>query len=284
MREELDALKSLQRYFGQVLEAPWDVRTILEQGDPPERPYALVTRNGPLLSSGPRDSLLVTAAVTVHAYPAIAETMKDSEALELELRELLWTAVEYGHPGTPARHRRLPLWDYAGRNARQRFRILRATGGTYALRVRGQAALTAPIAHDADGAAVLAAIEATPDVEPGEVELERRAPGHFDVVHVGGQGAMPQPELEVDGADLLPAGVAGVETRTILEGAAAPVRGPSDFLRVAADPQVNTRRDDDEPRRMMVALDLRCTFRRGQPVPSGQTILQRIGAVGGPEG
>lgn len=187
MRTEPDALLSLQRYFGQVLDEPWNVRTSLDVGPPPERPYVVISRNT-LLSEGPPHSLLVVLPVTVHAYPEVVETMAAAEAAELELRNLLWEAVEYGHPDTDARHRRLPLWNY------------------------------------------------DPDTVPA--------------------------------------------------GQEAPFRAHCDYLRVAADPAINTVREDADPRVMAVMLDLRCTFRRGQRVPSGQTILQRIGASAdsGPEG
>lgn len=187
MRTEPDALLSLQRYFGQVLEEPWNVRTSLDVGPEPERPYVVISRNA-LLSSGAPSSLLVTLPVTVHCYPAVEESMAAAEAAELELRNLLWEAVEYGHPGTDARHRRLPLWNY--------------------------------------------------------------------------------------------------DEETVPAGQEAPFRAHCDYLRVAADPSINTVREDADPRVMTVAVDLRCTFRRGEPVPSGQGIFRgaRASATSGPEG
>jgi hypothetical protein len=181
-RTEPDALLSLQRYFGLVLPDPWDVRTDLEPGLAPERPWALVTRNA-TVTSGPPGSLLVTMAATVHAYLPRAESAAAARDAELAMREVLWQSVEWGVP--PARHRRLPLWDF----------------------------------------------------DP------------------------PAPRRVLDD-----------------DGRPVPFRAHCDFLRVDSDPQINSVPDADDPLLVMVALDLRCTFRRGQPVPSGQMILQRIGA------
>lgn len=189
MRAETDGLLSIQRYFGQVLDA-YDVRTELELGQDPERPFALVTLNTTTHGLAQRQRTLV---VTVHAFPAPADTMKASRAEELALREVLLRAVEFGHPGTPARPGRLPLWDF--------------------------------------------------DPPPG-----------------------PRRLLDVDGNVI-------------------PYRADRGyFLRLDADPQVNTRREEGDPRWLMVALDLRCTLARGHDVPSGQTILQTIRSSGGPEG
>jgi hypothetical protein len=190
MRAETDGLLSLQRYFGMVLPVTYDVRTALEVGQEPERPYALITLNATTLNRVARQRTMV---VTVHVFPAPADTMAASKTDELELRELLLYAVEFGHPGTGARPERLPLWDF--------------------------------------------------DPPPG-----------------------PRRLLDANG---------NVQPFRVSRGY---------FLRVDADPTVSSRREVEDPRWLMVALDLRCTLPRGHDVPSGQTILQSIRSSGGPEG
>lgn len=181
MRTPLDAAKSVQRYFGLVLPPPWDVRRTLEAGMEVERPFALVTRNGPVLSSGPINAVEVSLAFTVHAYPPVPDLRQDADDLGLELSHLLWQAVEGGvGPGRP---RRLPLWDF--------------------------------------------------------------------------------------------------DPATVPAGQAAPFRSTRDFLRVAADPQINVIADTDDPRALTVALDVRCTFRRRGPVPSAQTPVRSINLIFG---
>jgi hypothetical protein len=181
MRTELDADLSMQRYMGLVLPPPWDVRRELEAGMVAERPYALITRNGPTLSSGPIGALLLSLAFTVHLYPAAPETREAARDLDMELRQTLWQAVEGGVG--PARPRRLPLWDF--------------------------------------------------------------------------------------------------DPETVPAGEAAPFRSERDFLRVDTDPSISSVRDGDDPRVLMVALDVRCTFRRRGPVPSGETTLRTIRLVDG---
>ena len=180
MRAETDALLSVQRYFGQVL-ASYDTRLAFEVGQEPERPFALVTLNATTHAHAQRTRTLV---LTVHAHPVLAETMRQSKLDELALRERLLEAVEFGHPGTPGRPGRLPLWDF---NPPAPRRLLDASG---------------------------------------EVIPFRAERGYF--------------------------------------------------LRADAAPSVASRREEADPRFLMVALDLRCTLPRGHDVPSGQTLLLRI--------
>lgn len=176
MRRPLDGHMSLQRYMALLLPAPWDVRRSVEAGSPPERPFAVVSRNGPVLSSGGREVFTVTMPFTVSCYPPSLELRQESDDQALELAEALMASVEVGV--APARHRRLPLWDF--------------------------------------------------------------------------------------------------DAATVPAGEAVPFRSGRDFMRVDADPQVNLIRDPDDPRLVTVALDVRCTFARSQPVPSGQTTLQSV--------
>jgi hypothetical protein len=46
----------------------------------------------------------------------------------------------------------------------------------------------------------------------------------------------------------------------------------------------STVRDEDNPALVMVAVDLRCTFARGRPLPFDQMFLQRISATSGSGG
>jgi hypothetical protein len=71
------------------------------------------------------------------------------------------------------------------------------------------------------------------------------------------------------------------DPETVPAGEAAPFRSERDFLRVDTDPSISSVRDGDDPRVLMVALDVRCTFRRRGPVPSGETTLRTIRLVDG---
>jgi hypothetical protein len=274
VRRELDALRSLQRYVGMALPAPWDVRIALEAGPMPQRPYALVTANAAASSSGRRDVYDLTLPYTVHLYPAPAETRAASIEQELELREVLLNLVEVGiDPGT---HRRLPLWSYLPREAIQRIKVT-AGGGTWRTRQPGATLEDLPgpwtdeIAYNATAGDVQAALEAA-----GLAVAVIRRGSRLHDVHFLTVG-VDEPLLEGDGSLLLASSAsrpAALEVEHVLHGAEAPWRSDRDFMRLDADPQLNTVRDAADPRMMMVALDLRCTFGRSQPIPSDSTLLQ----------
>lgn len=72
------------------------------------------------------------------------------------------------------------------------------------------------------------------------------------------------------------------DAETVPAGQDAPFHRSSDYMRVESF-AMRTHNEDETPREVQIAVDLRCTFVRGLPVPSGQRQLQRIVASGGPE-
>jgi hypothetical protein len=111
MRTTADAIKSVQLYLAQeVFPAPWDVRRVLEN-QRVERPYVLITQNGPDVTSPDVFAPTVTIAITVHAYPVKADTREAADDAALDLRALLWRAFKVGL-GDFAKPNRVPLWDF----------------------------------------------------------------------------------------------------------------------------------------------------------------------------
>lgn len=286
MRREGDALRSLQRFVAGVLAEPWDIRLTVEAGVEPERPFALVEQNGTAVTEGRRNVQDVTVAYTVSIYLPEAPTRQAANDAAMGVREQMWQAVKWGpdlHHPTPDR---IPLFDYEARIAVQRVRVRGATSGTWRLGADGQ--WTAPIAFDAFAPAVRSALGALLDTpasgsDPGmaNVMVVPRGVGVFDVMFVGDLAGLDVAPLELDVGALVEPVSPGVTV--VLNGAPAPWRSPSDFLRVVDFAQT-TIVDPDSPTLVMVAVDLRCTFARTLPLPFDHMKLQRVSATDGSGG
>lgn len=264
MREPRDAILSLQRFFAEVLPEPWEVLRVVD-GPAPERPYAVLEWADDEATTATPGGQEVSLPVTVAMYLPDAPDRKAAEDAALELRREVWQAVKWGQP--PWRRLttdRIPLFDYTGRNARQRVRV-NLVAGAYTLTLDGEE--TGPIAFDATAADLQDELEFLPSLEEGDVVVTRRSAPQQDIEFRGARAAQPVPTLLSSTPEVL--------VRTLLEGAAPPVRGPSDYMRVASFAQ-NTIRDDDDPRRVSVMADIRLTFVVGTPIPLGQTILEGI--------
>lgn len=116
MRTDWDVIKSVQRYAALMLGAPWDIRVTLENATP-ERPYALVTQNGPSMTIGSygEHSLRKQLAATVHLYPAEGRSRAEVEQVAAELEEVLFAGLRAGVLVQPPVVRRggvIPLWDF----------------------------------------------------------------------------------------------------------------------------------------------------------------------------
>jgi hypothetical protein len=73
------------------------------------------------------------------------------------------------------------------------------------------------------------------------------------------------------------------DPETVPAGQAPPYRNYCDYMRVESF-AMRTHNEDATPREVQVVVDLRLTFIRGLPVPSGQRPFQRLVSTGGPEG
>lgn len=278
MRTEADALLSLQRYFADVLPEPWDVRVKVEAGREPDRPYALVEQNGPSSTTGAPVTQDVTAAYSVNLYlPTVeGELRKTAELRALQWREVVWQAVKWGPDPRRPTTDRIPLFSFTPRLEVQRLSFTRATGGWLLVGYGG--AWTPPIAWDADLPAVQSAFDA---LDRDAFAVERRASRIFDVHFGGDLAGQPVDLLEVDDDALESIAAPTVGRR--LSAAPAPWRSDRDYLRVESF-SMTTVQDEDAPALLMVAVELRCAFARGLPVPFGQMLLQRLNATAGNTG
>lgn len=272
-RRELDALLSLQKFVAGVLDEPWDVRRDVETGREPVRPYVLVEQNGPASADGSKNLQTLTVAYTINAYLPSADSRSAAEDAAMGVREQMFAAVKWGADLSNPTPDRIPLYCYLDRPTVQRVSVRGATAGTWALAGVGEAS-TGAIAFDADDTGVQAALDAA---APGQAIAERRATGIFDIHLVGDLSGSDVPLMTLDATHL----VGGArDVALVLRGAPAPWRNRPDFIRVESFGQT-TIKDPDDPALMQVAVDLRCTFARGLPLPFGQMLLQRICATNG---
>lgn len=264
MRTELDALLSTQRFAAGVLPVPWDVRTDLESGDPPERPFALVELAGPAETSGAPVTQDLIIPVVVNLYPVAAASREAATDMALSLRELMWQAVKWGPDARRPTTDRIPLFAYDPRIEQHRFKVPSGTM-TFTITVGGH--VTAPIATPATATDLALAISEALDAEPSDIVGQDRGTNLWDVFYAGALAGerIGDPAISVGAA------------KTMLEGAPAPWRGPSDYMRVQSFSQ-NTVRDDTDPTLVMIAVDLRLTFARGLPLPLDLRVLQAITA------
>lgn len=321
MRREFDALLSAQRFIAAALPEPWDVRTDLETGEPPERPFALVELVGPGLTTGGPAMQDRTLPLVASLYLAKADTRAAATDAALEVREAMWQAVRWGSDPARPTTDRIPLYSYVPRLERHRFKVV-ATGGTF--RVDSGAGWTDDLPFDVTAGDLAAAIVATftlggttlteggdplvtqdddpldPGITPGSVTVTARGIGLWDVEYGGDLAGIPlSGVLLSEGGDLLVTEdgdlldtVPAIDG-SLLEGprvaatATVLLMGAAAPWRTASDYlrvdsfTQTTIRDPVDPSLVMVAADLRLTFGRGLPVPSAQRILQRIGANGG---
>lgn len=276
MRREADALLSVQRFFAGILPEPWDVRTRLEAGEPPDRPFALIEFAGPERTTGAGAMLDRALPITANLY--LAKTTSRQAAIDaaLELREQVWQAVKWGANAERPTTDRIELYSYLPRVEVHRFKVA-AAGGTFTITIGADT--TAAIAAAATAAQVAAAIAAAIGADAGSVTGVDRGTGLWDVEYGGELAGQDVGTPSIDGA-LLTGSQPIATARTMLQGAAAPWRSASDWMRVASFEQ-STVLDPADPSLAMVAVDLRLTFTRGLPLPSGQRILQRISATVG---
>jgi hypothetical protein len=94
MRTEREALLSLQRFVAGVLPEPWDVRTDLETGDPPQRPFALIEQAGGAETTGGPATQDIIIPFTANLYLARQDTREAATDAALDVRELVWQAVK----------------------------------------------------------------------------------------------------------------------------------------------------------------------------------------------
>ena len=106
-----------------------------------------------------------------------------------------------------------------------------ATGGTFTLTFEGQT--TAGIAYNATAAAVLAALEALSNIDPGDVTVTGAAGGPYTVTFTGRYAGVNVPQMDRSGAALV--GTSTVTVATTTQGAHIGYRAPA----VNTDPTPN---------------------------------------------
>lgn len=272
MRTEGDAIKSLQRFFAGFLPEPWDVRRTVESGREPQRPYALIEQNGTADTSGGGPAAQdVVVAYSANLYLPLAQGRQAADDAAIALREQVWTAVKWGPDLGRVTMDRIPLYSYDPRLEVQRVRVRDATAGTFRLSRNGSV-WTDAIPRDTDAAGLQAQLD---DLQMGVMQVTARGVGVFDVAFSGQLAGVNVDPLHIDTSSLTGPGTVTV----ILEGAPAPWRSPHDYLRVDSFAQT-TIRDPEDPKLVQVAVDLRCAFTRGVPLPSDHMLLQRVTATG----
>lgn len=274
MRSDLDALKSLQRFFAGILPEPWDVRRHVEAGDPPQRPYALVEFAGDALTTGSPAMQTVAIPFAVGLFLEKQATRALASDAALAMREQVWQAVKWGVGNDRHTTDRIPLFAYEARNEVVRFSVM-AGGGTW--RAILGAHTSAPIAFDAAASVVASTIATALGVMSGMVVGHDRGAGLWDI-EFDLAGASPG-TASIDGASLT-GGMVATRVRQMLAAAAAPWRGDRDYMAVASL-GMSTVHDEGDATLVMVPVDLRLTFTRGLPLPLERRILQRINAASG---
>lgn len=277
MRRERDALLSLQLFFAGLLPEPWDVRTSLEAGEAPERPFALIELAGPGDTTGGGRLMDRALVVSAGLFPVGQDTREAALDAALDLRETVWQAVKWGPDPKRPTTDLIALYAYEPRVETHRFKVAGATGGTFTATVNGHA--TAPLPPTANASQLAAAIATAISAPAGAITGTDRGAGLWDINYGGDLAGGNIGAPAIDGS-LLTGSRKQVLARTMLEGAPAPWRTPSDFMRVQSFTQT-TLPDSADPTLVMVAVDLRLTFARGLPLPFGQRILQRISATVG---
>jgi hypothetical protein len=283
MRREADALLSVQRFFEQTLPEFTEVATELEEGADPQRPFAMVEQITPTSSDGAPRAQMVTMAITATLYLAKAPTRAAATDAALEMRERVWQAVKWGPNLRRPTTDRIPLFTFQARPEIHRLQV-RATAGTFTVTITDPQdpalhVTTDPLPVDATAVQVAAAVgEALAAAEtiaaPGDVVGHDRGRGLWDLAYDGGSAGRRIGEPSI-ASDDLQGWDTTVGARTLLEGAASPWRGPSDYMRVDDFTQA-TVFDPADPTLVTVPVDLRLMFLRGLPLPLDLRILQQI--------
>lgn len=106
MRSQEDVLRSVGRWFSDVLGPAWEVR-FAPEADTFKRPYCRVGFSGNRPNpSGPSHTTLQTRPLMAHLFPVVAETAEDATLQSLRLEEQIDRAVMVGAgrmppPGVP---------------------------------------------------------------------------------------------------------------------------------------------------------------------------------------
>jgi hypothetical protein len=96
VRTTQDALRSLKRYVAELLGDEWEVKLGVQHEGMFKYPYARVYKVGPTLFSGPYYEAMATQPMVVHCYPAPQET-PDAAVLQATLvEELLFQGFRVG--------------------------------------------------------------------------------------------------------------------------------------------------------------------------------------------
>lgn len=113
MRTALDVVRSVQRYTASMLAAPWDVRIALEN-ETPQRPFVLVTQNGPDTTIGQfgGHSVRRQISVTVHCYLEEADDRASAETAAAGIEETLFMGFRAWGVAPAVRGGLVPLWDF----------------------------------------------------------------------------------------------------------------------------------------------------------------------------
>lgn len=115
MRTVTDAVSSIKRYMAIALPG-WEVRLWSDEGSF-KPPLARVTESAPTQYDSRRVATDITQAIQVHCYSHPAATVSQSLREARAVEELLTVAIEVGVD--LARPRRIPLYDYDGKDAGQ---------------------------------------------------------------------------------------------------------------------------------------------------------------------
>lgn len=169
-------------------------------GDPRYIPYSLAVRS---FDVGYR--ITKREDVPVGAVGSTTDIL--GSLVEFRLREEpAANLLEGGVPSTievPGQDAILTLTRMGTTHDRQGFKFSPSTptGGTYTLTYDGQT--TAPIAYNANAAAIEAALEALSNLAPGDVSVIEQLPfANFVVIFEGAMAALPQPTITGNGTSL----------------------------------------------------------------------------------
>ena len=112
-RDQYSALRSLRRYLGLLLPAPWDVQYI--RREPQLRPLAVVRLVGPRVTTGSAYVRRFTQNVEVFAYPSGLESdVAASEVEAQQVADLILRAFDSGSVLAGGYSMRVPFFDYSG--------------------------------------------------------------------------------------------------------------------------------------------------------------------------
>lgn len=270
MRTENDALRSLQRHVAAALPTFKEILLEVEAGQEPERPFAVVSADE-WTATEHVGRPWVTLPTTISAYVKGASRLAAREAAQ-DAREALWHALRVGEGA--GRERLVPLFDYTGRPAVQHVEFVRASGGTFAL--QHGAEWTAPLLYPPQPRHVRLALEALPDLEPGDVWVFGKRGGPLDVRFDGRLRGDAVPLMAADVADLDGTNP-GIVVSEVAAGSADPWRDPRDFLTVEA-PSFGGMPDPADARLRTVTVGVRLTWGRNGRVRSPEMTLRAIHA------